>query len=415
MANFSRICVIGLGYIGLPTAVLFANQGVEVVGVDVSQEIVTAVNSGKAPNVEPQLDILLKSAIESKKLRASIRPEQASAFILAVPTPCDEKNFPDLTCLHEASDSIAPFLNPSNLIVIESTIPIGTTEAIANRLAITRPDLIFPGRSNNMAQVNIAHSPERVLPGKIIQEFTSNDRVIGGITPTCSNLTAKLYRLATVGNLHQTNARTAEMVKLSENAYRDINIAFANELSLVASKLNVDVWEVIKLANQHPRVNILSPGPGVGGHCIPVDPWFIANSAPNETPLIQTARNINDNMPEKIVNRIIDMLPSLDSNICCLGLTYKGNVNDLRGSPAVKVIQLLINHVIGNIYVSEPYINALPPTLSNEKRISLVNTKAAIDHSAVVVLLTDHQEFIDLRHQIPETKIRIDTRGVWAG
>ncbi|MBL93689.1 MAG: UDP-N-acetyl-D-mannosamine dehydrogenase [Alphaproteobacteria bacterium MarineAlpha3_Bin5] len=415
MANFSRICVIGLGYIGLPTAVLFANQGVEVVGVDVNQEIVTAVNSGKAPNVEPQLDILLKSAIESKKLRATIRPEQASAFILAVPTPCDEKNFPDLTFLREAADSIAPFLNPSNLIVIESTIPIGTTEAIANRLAITRPDLIFPGRSNNMAQVNIAHSPERVLPGKIIQEFTSNDRVIGGMTPACSNLTAKLYRLATVGNLHQTNARTAEMVKLSENAYRDINIAFANELSLVASKLNVDVWEVIKLANQHPRVNILSPGPGVGGHCIPVDPWFIANSAPNETPLIQTARNINDNMPEKIVNRIIDMLPSLDSNICCLGLTYKGNVNDLRGSPAVRVIQLLINQVKGNIYVSEPYINTLPPTLSNEKRISLVNTKAAIDHSAVVVLLTDHQEFIDLRHQIPETKIRIDTRGVWAG
>ena len=413
MHDFSKICILGLGYVGLPTAVIFANQGINVIGVDIDPNIVKLVNSGKTALIEPNLSALLSQVVKKGTFRGALNPISADVFILAVPTPCDDKNIPDLSYLEAAADSIAPYLKIKNLVIIESTVPIGATENITSRLAKARPDLTFPDMKGDLIEVHVAHSPERVLPGNILQEIENNDRVIGGMTDECGKLTAELYKLVTNGQLFQTHARAAEMIKLSENAFRDVNIAFANELSQVAEKLDIDIWEVIKLANKHPRVDILKPGPGVGGHCIAVDPWFIANSAPNHTPLIQTSRAVNNSMPKQIVKRIMKVLPSSNAAVSCLGLTYKGNIDDLRQSPAIMVVQELLKSIKGKIFVAEPHIKILPPTLENEERVSLVDTETAVNFSNVIVLLTDHTEFITYQNKIPEEKIKIDTRGVW--
>ena len=287
---FNKICVIGLGYVGLPTAAVFASRGVEVLGVDINDHAVELINDGKVHIVEPDLDILVKGAVAAGKLSAQTTPEPADAFIIAVPTPFKENKKPDLKFVKAAVESLAPVLKKGDLVVIESTCPVGTTDSASHWISESRPDLSFPHAAGDSADINVAHSPERVLPGRVLIELVRNDRVVGGVSHACAIRTQQLYRIAVEGECLLTTARTAELVKLSENAYRDVNIAFANELSLVCDELDIDAWEAIRLANHHPRVNILTPGPGVGGHCIAVDPWFIVNSAPEQTPLIKAAR-----------------------------------------------------------------------------------------------------------------------------
>lgn len=306
------VSVLGLGYIGLPTAAMFASRQISVVGVDVNQSVVETINEGRIHIVEPDLDIVVRSAVEQGYLRAVTRPEPASAFLIAVPTPIrDPGHVPDVRHVEAAAKSIAPVLRPGNLIVIESTSPVGTTEAAAEWLAAARPDLTFPQTHGEESDIRIAYCPERVLPGKVIHELVSNDRVIGGMTARCSAEAIALYRSFVTGDCIVTNARTAEMAKLTENSFRDVNIAFANELSIICDRLGIDVWELIALANRHPRVQILQPGAGVGGHCIAVDPWFIVAAAPEEARLIRTAREVNDHKPEWVLSKVDAALAAL--------------------------------------------------------------------------------------------------------
>ena len=303
-SEFSKLCVVGLGYVGLPTAAVFASRGLEVVGFDVNADTVALINDGQAHIVEPDLDILVNGAVARGRLRASTVAEAADVFILAVPTPFRDGKKPDLSYLEMAVKTIAPALEQGNLVILESTSPVGTTDRVSQWLAIHRPDLKLPHEHSEKSNVCVAHSPERVLPGRVLLELTSNDRVVGGLTKHCTEQAAAFYNLAVNGRCLKTTARTAELIKLAENAYRDVNIAFANELSIVSAELGVDAWEAIELANHHPRVNILQPGPGVGGHCIAVDPWFIVDSAPDATPLIQAARGVNDGKPSRIVEAL---------------------------------------------------------------------------------------------------------------
>ena len=300
MKTFNKVCVVGLGYIGLPTAAVIASRGMEVLGVDVSTYAVETINQGKIHIVEPDLDMLVQAAVMTGKLKAATVPDTADAFILAVPTPFKEDKKPDLSFIEAAVKSIAPFLKAGDLIILESTSPVGTTEKISRWLAELRTDLVLPHQDPDNAQLYVAHCPERVLPGRILQELVSNDRIIGGITPRCAEIATSLYLQFVRGECLQTSSRTAEMTKLTENSFRDVNIAFANELSMICDTLKINVWELIKLANRHPRVNILSPGPGVGGHCIAVDPWFIVDSAPEQANMIRLAREINVTLMSKL-------------------------------------------------------------------------------------------------------------------
>lgn len=412
--SFGKICVIGLGYVGLPTAAVFAGRGVQVLGVDVNEETVSLINRGKAHIVEPDLDIMVNSAVVTGKLRASVKIEPADAFIIAVPTPLREDNKPGLQYVREAALSLAPVLKKGDLVVIESTCPVGTTEAFSERLAELRPDLTFPHRSGNEADVQVAHSPERVLPGRVLLELVRNDRVIGGVSRRCSERTVELYRIAVEGKCLMTTARTAELVKLAENAYRDVNIAFANELSLVCDKLDIDVWEAVRLANHHPRVNVLNPGPGVGGHCIAVDPWFIVDSAHEETPLIRAARRVNDGKPRHIADKVLKAAQELKAPcIACLGLAYKADIDDLRESPAVEIVRMLGESGKGRMLVVEPHINALPDRLAGIAGIQLTDLDRALAAADIVVLLVDHNPFKGLDRERLHGKIVFDTRGVW--
>ena len=411
--DFEKICVIGLGYVGLPTAAVFASRGVPVLGVDVNERTVNLINQGKVPIVEPGLDIMVNGAVATGKLRASIKPEPADAFIIAVPTPLTEENKPDLAHLRAAAQSLAPVIKEGDLIVIESTCPVGTTEAFSGWLAERRGDLTFPHQSGDESAVRVAHSPERVLPGRVLVELVSNDRVIGGLSARCAEMAAELYRLAVEGACLLTTAATAELVKLAENAYRDVNIAFANELSLVSDRLGLDVWEAVRLANHHPRVNVLNPGPGVGGHCIAVDPWFIVDSAPNHTALIQAARQVNDSKPRHIADQVLEAAARVDGQtpcIACLGLAYKADIDDLRESPAVKIAAMLAAAGKARVLAVEPYIQALPDGLLG---VELTTLDAALDAAQVVVLLVDHQPFRDMDRDRLQGKTVIDTRGVW--
>jgi UDP-N-acetyl-D-mannosaminuronic acid dehydrogenase len=411
---FEKVCVIGLGYIGLPTAATLASRGVEVLGVDVKEDAVELINQGRTHIEEPELDIMVRAAVTTGKLRAATEPAPADAFIISVPTPFKEGFKPDLSYLDAAARSLAPVIKEGDLIVVESTCPVGATEEIAGRLARLRPDLTFPHEKGEAADILVAHTPERVLPGRILLELVENDRVIGGLNKRSAERAADLYRIFVRGTCHLTAARTAELVKLAENSYRDVNIAFANELSLVARKLGVDVWEAIELANRHPRVNILQPGPGVGGHCIAVDPWFIVDSAPKEAKLIRAAREVNDAKPHSVIADVLAAAKSR-SKIACLGLTYKADVDDLRESPAVEIVSALARRAKpkNEILVVDPHVAALPRGLAAAKRVRRVSLSEALTSADVVVLLVAHKEFRGVSPRRLAGKAVIDTVGAW--
>ena len=411
---FIKICVIGLGYVGLPTAAVFASRGVEVLGVDINDHAVEMINDGKVHIVEPDLDILVKGAVAAGKLSAQTTPESADAFIIAVPTPFKENKKPDLKFLKAAVESLAPVLKKGDLVVIESTCPVGTTDSASHWLSESRPDLSFPHAAGGSADINVAHSPERVLPGRVLIELVRNDRVVGGVSHACAIRTQQLYRIAVEGECLLTTARTAELVKLSENAYRDVNIAFSNELSLVCDELDIDAWEAIRLANHHPRVNILTPGPGVGGHCIAVDPWFIVDSAPEQTPLIKAARLVNDGKPTHISEKVQKAAAELGStNIACLGLAYKADIDDLRESPSVNVVADLAKDKRHTLWTVEPHSITLPKKLKNLDSVKFSSLEEALTACDIIVLLTDHKVFKDIDPSDYPTKRFIDTRGIW--
>lgn len=400
--QFKHICVIGLGYIGLPTAATFAAHGVKVTGVDVNQHAVDMINQGKVHIVEPDLDALVKVVVAKGMLSAQTAPVAADAYIVAVPTPFKDDHQPDLKYIEAASKALAPYLKPGNLVILESTSPVGATEEMSAWLAEARPDLTFPEQAGEQADILVAHCPERVLPGKVLQELISNDRIIGGMNHLSSKVSCDLYKTFVQGACIETNARTAEMCKLTENSFRDVNIAFANELSVICDKLDINVWELIALANRHPRVNILQPGPGVGGHCIAVDPWFIVAKTPEQARLIRTAREVNDAKPEWVIDQVkIKIAEFLQQNpektikdvtVACYGLAFKPNIDDLRESPALEITKKLAEQGL-NILAIEPNISELPDKLPiNVKLINLNEREKADIH----LILVNHHQFKEL-------------------
>jgi len=412
-----RISVIGLGYIGLPTAAVLAVRGHEVAGMDISRQVVDTLNSGGIHIVEPELDVVVNAAIKSGKLSVSTRIEPAEVFIVAVPTPLTEGKKPDLAYVSSAANEIAPHLQPGNLVILESTIPVGTTLKFSQWLFDLRPDLTFPHDQGDTADINVAHCPERVLPGKVLAELVENDRVVGGLSETCTQAAIELYRTFVQGECRGTTAATAEMAKLTENAFRDVNIAFANELSVLAEDCGVDVWELIELANLHPRVDILQPGPGVGGHCIAVDPWFLVDSSTDNARLISQARLVNDAKPDWIANKVRNMTSGSENPvIACLGLSFKANIDDLRESPALQICETLASDKRLDLRIVEPHIEELPRSLAGLPNVTLSGSEEAISTADFVLLLVDHAVFSDF----PETlsfdgKTVIDTRGQWRG
>lgn len=419
--SFSRISVVGLGYIGLPTAAVFASHGIEVIGVDLNAHAVDTINSGHIHIIEPDLEMVVREATMEGNLRATLTPEPADAFLLAVPTPFKDGHCPDLSYIEAAAKAIAPVLVPGNLVVLESTSPVGATEQMAEWLAEARPDLTFPQHAGEASDIRIAHCPERVLPGHVLEELVENDRVIGGMTPLCSEAALTLYKTFVRGECAVTNARTAEMCKLTENAFRDVNIAFANELSLICDKLDISVWELISLANRHPRVNILQPGAGVGGHCIAVDPWFIVDRTPEEARLIHTARQVNDSKPHWVIGKVTAAVGEIaktrgcavaDVRIAAFGLAFKPDIDDLRESPAIEIVEHLVNAFPGQVIAVEPNIEALPPHLA-QAGVSLVSAGEAFESADVLALLVGHRPFREtVPMQRPGVAI-IDTRGIW--
>jgi len=394
---FNTISMIGLGYIGLPTATLLASRKKKVVGVDVNRHAVDTINQGKIHIVEPDLDMLVQAAVASGYLRATTVPEPADAFLIAVPTPFTDGHKPDLSCVRAAARAIAPVLGKGALVILESTSPVGTTEKLARWLAEARPDLTFPQQAGEAADVQIAYCPERVLPGRVVHELVDNDRVIGGMTGTATAMASELYRIFVRGDLIAANVRTAEMCKLAENSFRDVNIAFANELSMICDKLDIDVHELVRLANRHPRVNILQPGAGVGGHCIAVDPWFIVDRTPEEARLIRVAREVNDRKIAWVLDKIGHVagrsLADGDGvRIACLGLAYKADVDDLRESPALSIVQALAETYPGCVAVVEPHIESLPESLC-ERNVAMMGLQEALGWATVLVTLVGHNQF----------------------
>ncbi len=410
--SFKTVSVIGLGYIGLPTAAVLASRDVTVIGVDVNQQAVDTINRGDIHIVEPDLDILVQSVVANGHLRATTMPEPADAFMVAVPTPFTEDRQPDLSYIQSAAKSIAPVLKKGDLVVLESTSPVGATEKLAGWLADYRSDLSFPQDAGEQADILVAHCPERVLPGYVLKELVDNDRVIGGMSSASSRAAIELYRTFVKGECLVTNARTAEMAKLTENSFRDVNIAFGNELSIICDELDINVWELIRLANRHPRVNILNPGPGVGGHCIAVDPWFIVSSAPESSRLIKTAREVNDHKPLYVVDQIGTAAEAFkDPVIACLGLSYKADIDDLRESPAVGIVAELAKRNVGTLLAVEPNVDALPKQLEGTS-VALTSLQDALNTANILVILVDHQEFKALQPEDYARLVVIDTRGL---
>ena len=389
--DFKKISIVGLGYIGLPTAAMFASKEVDVVGFDIDKNIVETINKGKIHIVEPGLQEIVKIAVDRSFLRASLEVIPADVFIIAVPTPLTLTKTPDLSHLEDAIRKIAPVLKSGNLVVLESTVPVGTTENIANLLSDLRPDLTFPNSFGTEQDVFIAHCPERVLPGNILSELQTNDRVIGGITEKCALKSKQLYEKFVNGKFLLTDIRTAEMAKLAENSFRDVNIAFANELSMLCKDFEIDVNKLIATANHHPRVNILKPGPGVGGHCIAVDPWFLVNTFGSDAKLIHEARMVNERKTEWVVTQIkvevkkFKAKHKIQPKLACLGLAFKPDIDDLRESPSLKVYRNLIQ--LGyEVFAVEPNLNSHPD-------FKLFDLKLAISQSDIVVALVAHKEF----------------------
>jgi UDP-N-acetyl-D-mannosaminuronic acid dehydrogenase len=417
---FRRISVIGLGYIGLPTAAMFASRKIEVIGVDVNQHAVDTINRGEIHIIEPELDIVVRATVSQGYLRATSVPETADAFLIAVPTPFKGDNHdPDLSYIKSASEAIAPVLKSGDLVVLESTSPVGATVVMANWLAEARPDLSFPQDAGEASDIRIAHCPERVLPGKVMQELITNDRIIGGMTRRCSREAALLYKMFVSGDcIIASNPRVAEMAKLTENSFRDVNIALANELSVICDELQIDVWELIELSNRHPRVNILQPGPGVGGHCIAVDPWFIVSSAPQHAKLIRTAREVNDAKPRWILEKIwsaagayVEENPNKkqeDITITIYGLAFKPDIDDLRESPALEIARAVAKEHLGRVLVVEPNIDRLPKGLGSSR---LVTIDEGMSLGDLHVMLVDHQSF---KSNSGPSGMIVDARGVWS-
>jgi len=410
-----QVAVMGLGYIGLPTAALIARSGAHVLGVDVSPDVVDTINSGRIHIEEVDLDGLVQGVVARGLLRASLAVEPADVFVVAVPTPVSADRSPDISYVLDAARAIAPVLAPGNVVILESTSPVGTTEAMRDLLTELRPDLRMPTAGSNAADIAIAYCPERVLPGRILVELIDNDRCIGGITPRCARKALSFYRRFVRGACVTTSARVAEMVKLVENSFRDVNIAFANELSLIADTAGIDVWEVIALANRHPRVDILQPGPGVGGHCIAVDPWFLVHSDPHNARLIRTARKVNLAKTDHVVARasdLIDRFPGAD--IACLGLAFKPNIDDFRESPAVDVALRLARRYGPRVKLVEPYASAPPADFAGTSA-ELLDLEVALERCDVFIVLVDHDIFKSVPLDERANKTIYDTRGIWRG
>ena len=414
--TIKTVSVVGLGYIGLPTAAVIASRGMQVIGLDVNQHAVDTINAGDIHIVEPDLDIIVRAVVATGNLRATTVAEPADVFMVAVPTPFIHSDMGEhkanLSYIESAANAIAPVLEKGNLVILESTSPVGTTEKLAAWLQAARPDLSFPQDKGDTADIKVAHCPERVLPGYVLQELVSNDRVIGGMSKACSDRAVELYSTFVRGECVVTNARTAEMAKLTENSFRDVNIAFANELSVICDKLKINVWELVKLANRHPRVNILNPGPGVGGHCIAVDPWFIVDSCPEEANLIRQARLTNDAKPYYVIDQITKAADEFKRPVvACLGLAFKADIDDLRESPALQIVEELANKDIGDILAVEPNIQAIPSALG-DKGVELVSLETALEKANVIVVLVDHKQFKVADSKQFATKVVIDTRGI---
>jgi UDP-N-acetyl-D-mannosaminuronic acid dehydrogenase len=413
--NLPDVSVVGLGYIGLPTAAIIARAGMKVHGVDVSESVVDTINRGEIHIEEVDLDGLVHGVVQRGLLRAGTEVEPADVFVIAVPTPFrkDGAHTPDISYVLAAARNVAAVLKPGDTVILESTSPVGTTEAMRDMIGQARPDLRLPGLCDGTPDVAIAYCPERVLPGRILEELAGNDRSIGGVTPRCARKALAFYKRFVRGTCVTTDARSAEMTKLVENAYRDVNIAFANELSLVSDAMGLDVWEVIRLANRHPRVNILSPGPGVGGHCIAVDPWFIVHGAPNETPLIRTARGVNDGKIHHVIARAAALVEANpQAEVACLGLAFKANIDDFRESPARLVAATLARRFGKRIHIVEPYAAGLPREFEGTGAAQ-IDIDAALERCEVLIVLVDHDLFksVPLAERIG--KLVYDTRGIW--
>ena len=415
------ISVIGLGYIGLPTAAVFASRQMKVIGVDVNEHAVETINQGKIHIVEPELDMIVHSTVASRYLKATTKPEPADAFFIAVPTPFKGDHEPDLSYIEAACKSISPVLKKGDLVVLESTSPVGTTERVAQWLADARSDLTFPHQRGDESDIRVAYCPERVLPGHVIRELVENDRIVGGMTKKCSEMARAFYKIFVKAECYITDTKTAEMAKLTENSFRDVNIAFANELSIICDKLGINVRELIRLSNKHPRVNILSPGAGVGGHCIAVDPWFIVSTNPKESKIIHTARSINDYKPQWVIQKIQDEVAVVrkrnpDADVCkvkiaCLGIAFKPDIDDLRESPALDIVTQLADSGC-RILVCEPNIEALPEKLAEKDNVVLMNVDSALSRADVVCVLVNHSDFKEHLQTLREHGRLIDVVGL---
>jgi UDP-N-acetyl-D-mannosaminuronic acid dehydrogenase len=411
--NKPDVCVVGLGYIGLPTAAIVARAGCRVRGVDVTQKVVDTINRGEIHIEEVDLDGLVQAVVKRGLLSASLSVEAAEVFVIAVPTPFGPDHAPDVSYVLSAARSIAPVLKAGDVVILESTSPVGTTEQIRDLFAQMRPDLKIPGCTRDTPDIAVAYCPERVLPGRILEELANNDRSIGGITPRCARKALAFYKRFVRGACITTDARSAEMTKLVENAYRDVNIAFANELSMVADKMGLDVWEVIKLANRHPRVNILTPGPGVGGHCIAVDPWFIVAGAPEETPLIRTARGVNDGKIHHVIAKADALIAAHPgARVACLGLAFKANIDDFRESPARLVAATLARKYGARISIVEPYSEVLPREFEGTGA-QHIDLDEALEECDILIALVDHDIFKVVPLAERASKLVYDTRGIW--
>ena len=411
------VAFVGLGYIGLPTAVVMANSGVDVTGVDVNEANVERINRGEVTIVEPGLEEELKQAIESGNFRATTSQVHADTYIIAVPTPFTDNYDVDMRYIYSAAEAIAPQLKGAELVILESTSPPLTTKKMAKKILELRPDLVADGAENPEGKpvVYFAHCPERILPGKAMEELRTNDRIIGGQTEEATKRATAVYATFCNAELLPTDDVTAEMAKLTENSFRDVNIAFANELSLIADNLDINVWELINLANHHPRVNILQPGPGVGGHCIAVDPWFIVAADPENSKLIHTARKVNDGKPKWVIDKVKEAISETNaSKVAVLGLAFKADIDDLRESPALSVTVDIAEELESiHFLVAEPNAKELPKRLKGFENAELMNYEEAIAGADVILLLVDHKEFKALDKSVLNGKKLVDTKGLW--
>lgn len=410
-----EVCVIGLGYIGLPTAAIIARANCPVTGIDVSEAVVETINRGEIHIEEIDLDGLVRGVVQRGLLKASTQVQPADVFVIAVPTPFekDGQHTPDISYVMAAATEIAGVLKKGDTVILESTSPVGTTDAMRDLFAGLRPDLKLPGLTSETPDVAIAYCPERVLPGRILEELTNNDRSIGGITPRCARKALAFYKRFVRGTCVTTDARSAEMCKLVENAFRDVNIAFANELSMIADHMGLDVWEVIRLANRHPRVNVLQPGPGVGGHCIAVDPWFIVHGAPEQAKMIRAARDTNDAKMHHVVaqaEKLIADNPGVP--VACLGLAFKANIDDFRESPARFVAGRLARRFGERVHVVEPYAAELPIEFEGTGA-ALIDLDTALETCGILIVLVDHDIFRVVPSEERSHALIYDTRGIW--